>query len=117
MTITTKNFVTSDNRLLKARVSKNGFEQVKINGKWVNLDIKGRYIKTKTLYVTKVNHKSSVKKDFTEGKRYQVSLHAGFGSSAGYIFDNEGHAWQLYRDEDVGFVSLCGTYRWEAQYK
>ncbi|UAV84688.1 hypothetical protein [Escherichia phage P817] len=117
MTITTKNFVTSDNRLLKARVSKNGFEQVKINGKWVNLDIKGRYIKTKTLYVTKVNHKSSVKKDFTEGKRYQVSLHAGLGSNAGYIFDNEGHAWQLYRDEDVGFVSLCGTYRWEAQYK
>lgn len=116
MTITTKNFVTSDNLLLKARVSKNGFEQVKINGKWVNLSIKGRYIKTKTLCCTKVNHNSSVSKVFTESKRYQVSLHAGMGQNAGYIYDKDGNAWQLYRDEDVGFTSLCGTYKWEAKY-
>ena len=116
-TTITKNFVTSDNRHLKARVNKDGVEQVKINGKWVNLSIKGRYIKTKTLYVTKVNHKSSVKKDFTEGKRYIVDMHAGLGSNAGYIFDNEGQPWQLYRDEEVGFISLCGTYKFEAAYK
>lgn len=47
-TTITKNFVTSDNCLLKARV-KDDVEQIKVNGKWVNLDIKGRYIKTKTL--------------------------------------------------------------------
>lgn len=116
MTITTKNFVTSDNRLLKARV-KDEVEQVKVNGKWVNLDIKGRYIKTKTLYCTKVNHNSAVKKDFKENKRYKVNLHAGLGQSAGYIYDENGNAWQLYRSEDVGFNTLCETYLFEAQYK
>lgn len=115
-TTITKNFVTSDNRLLKARV-KDEVEQIKVDGKWVNLDVKGRYIKTKTLYVTKINHKSSVKKDFTEGKRYVVDMHAGLGSNAGYIFDNEGQSWQLYRSEDVGFYTLCETYHFEAQYK
>ena len=117
MTITTKNFVTSDNRLLKARVNKDGVEQVKINGKWVNLSINGRYIKTKTLYCTKVNHKSIVAKVFTESKRYQVDLRAGVGQNAGYIYDKDGNAWQLYRDEEVGFTSLCGTYKWQAAYK
>lgn len=116
MTITTKNFVTSDNRLMKARV-KDDVEQIKVNGKWVNLDIKGRYIKTKTLCCTKVNHRSAVKKDFKEGKRYQVNIHAGLGQSAGYIYDEDGNAWQLYRNEEVGFMSLCGTYKWQAAYK
>lgn len=115
-TTITKNFVTSDNCLLKARV-KDDVEQIKVSGKWVNLDIKGRYIKNKTLYVTKINHKSSVKKDFTQGKRYQVDMHAGLGSNAGYIFDNDGVAWQLYRSDDVGFETVCGTYRFEAAYK
>ena len=117
MTITTKNFISNEGVLYKARISKNGFEQVKINGKWVNLSIKGRYIKTKTLYCTKVNHRSSIRKYFTEGERYQVALHAGLGQSAGYIYDKEGSAWQLYRDEDVGFVTVCGDYRFEGQYK
>lgn len=117
MTVITKNFVTSDNRLLKARVSKNGFEQVKINGKWVNLSVKGRYIKTKTLYVTKINHKSPVEKSFKNGKRYQVDMHAGLGSNAGYIFDEEGVVWQLYRDDEVGFHTICDTYKFEAAYK
>lgn len=114
-TTITKNFVTSDNRLLKARV-KDEVEQIKVDGKWVNLDVKGRYIKTKTLYCTKVNHNSSVSKVFTESKRYQVSLHAGLGQNAGYIYDEDGNAWQLYRSEDVGFFTLCGTYYFEAQY-
>lgn len=115
-TTLTKNFVSSDNKLFKARV-KDDVEQIKVSGKWVNLDIKGRYIKTKTIYVTKVNHKSAVKKDFTQGKRYQVDMRAGLGSNAGYIFDNDGVAWQLYRSDDVGFETLCGTYRFEAAYK
>ena len=114
-TTITRNFVTSDNLLLKARV-KDDVEQIKVNGKWVNLDVKGRYIKTKTLCCTKVNHNSSVSKVFTESKRYQVSLHSGMGQNAGYIYDKDGNAWQLYRDEDVGFTSLCGTYKWEAKY-
>ena len=115
-TTITRNFITSDNRLLKARV-KDDVEQIKVDGKWVNLDIKGRYIKTKTLYCTKVNHRSVVKKDFKEGKRYQVNIHAGLGQSAGYIYDEDGQPWQLYRSEDVGFYTLCQTYSFEAQYK
>lgn len=115
-TTITRNFITSDNRLLKARV-KDDVEQIKVDGKWVNLDIKGRYIKTKTLYCTKVNHRSAVKKDFKEGKRYQVNIHAGLGQSAGYIYDEDGQPWQLYRSEDVGFYTLCQTYLFEAQYK
>lgn len=115
-TTLTKNFVTSDNRLLKARV-KDEVEQIKVNGKWVNLDIKGRYIKTKTLLCTKVDHSNPLKKSFTEGKRYQISMHSGLGCNAGYIYDNDGDGWQLYRSDDVGFETVCGTYRFEAAYK
>ncbi|QIW88930.1 hypothetical protein CJ19_071 [Escherichia phage CJ19] len=116
MTATTKNFISNENVLYKARV-KDGVEQIKKDGKWVNLEERGKYIKTKTLYCTKVNHRSAVKKDFKEGKRYQVNIHAGLGQSAGYIYDEDGNAWQLYRNEEVGFMSLCGTYKWQAAYK
>ena len=112
----TKNWISNENVLYKARV-KNGVEQIKKDGKWINLEERGKYIKTKTIYCTKVNHRSSIRKYFTEGKRYQVDLHAGLGQRAGYIYDKEGSAWQLYRDEDVGFVTVCGDYRFEAQYK
>ncbi|HEF0535420.1 TPA: hypothetical protein R8H58_004464 [Escherichia coli] len=127
-TTITKNFISNDNKLFKARVKKihqwvNGvaeeveFEQIKKDGKWINLEERGKYIKTKTLYCTKVNHKSGVKKDFKEGKRYQVNMHSGLGQSAGYIYDEDGNAWQLYRSEYVGFYTLCETYHFEAQYK
>ncbi|QHJ72699.1 hypothetical protein [Escherichia phage 2725-N35] len=123
----TKNFISKENVLYKARVKKvhqwvNGvpeeveFEQIKKNGKWINLEERGKYIKTKTIYCTKVNQKSELKKYFKEGKRYQVALHAGLGQSAGYIYDEDGNAWQLYRSEDVGFYTLCQTYLFEAQY-
>lgn len=123
----TKNFISKENVLYKARVKKinqlvNGvaeeveFEQIKKGGKWINLEERGKYIKTKTIYCTKVNHKSGVKKDFKENKRYQVNLHAGLGQSAGYIYDEDGQPWQLYRSEDVGFYTLCETYHFEAQY-
>lgn len=114
-TTLTKNWISNDNVLYKARV-KDGVEQIKKDGKWVNLEERGKYIKTKTIYCTKVNHRSSIRKYFTEGKRYQVSINAGLGQRAGYIYDKEGSAWQLYRDEDVGFVTVCGDYRFEAQY-
>ena len=124
---TTKNWVSNENVLYKARVKKvhqwvNGvvkeveFKQIKKDGKWINLEEQGKYIKTKTLYVTRVNHNSSLKKSFKLGKRYQVSMHAGLGQNAGYIYDEDGNAWQLYRSEDVGFFTLCGTYYFEAQY-
>lgn len=127
-TTITKNWISNENVLYKARLKPvlvcddNGsryenVEQIKKDGKWVNLEERGKYIKTKTLYCTKVNHKSGVKKDFKEEKRYQVSMHAGLGQNAGYIYDEYGNAWQLYRSEDVGFHTLCQTYHFEAQYK
>ena len=127
-TTITKNWISNENVLYKARLKpvlvcdNNGsryedVEQIKKDGKWINLEERGKYIKTKTLYCTKVNHKSGVKKDFKENKRYQVNLHAGLGQSAGYIYDEDGNAWQLYRSEDVGFYTLCQTYLFEAQYK
>lgn len=127
-TTLTKNWISNENVLYKARLKPvlvcddNGsryedVEQIKKDGKWVNLEERGKYIKTRTLYCTKVNHKSGVKKDFKEGKRYQVSMHAGLGQNAGYIYDEDGNAWQLYRSEDVGFYTLCETYHFEAQYK
>ena len=115
-TTITKSWISNENVLYKARV-KDGVEQIKKDGKCVNLEERGKYIKTKTIYCTKVNHRSSIRKYFTEGKRYQVDLHAGLGQRAGYIYDKEGSEWQLYRDEDVGFVTVCGDYRFEAQYK
>lgn len=111
----TKNFISKDNTLYKARIQ-DGVEQIKKNGKWINLEESGKYIKTKTIYCTKVNQKSELKKYFKEGKRYQVALHAGLGQYAGYIYDEDGNAWQLYRSEDVGFYTLCQTYHFEAQY-
>lgn len=126
-TTITKNWISNDNKLFKARVKKvhqwvNGvaeeveFEQIKKDGKWINLEERGKYIKTKTLYLTRVNHKSCIKKDFKIGKRYQVLMYGGLGQFAGYIYDEDGNARQLYRSEDVGFFTLCGTYYFEAQY-
>ena len=133
-TTITKNWISNENVLYKARVKKvyqyidssvinpryeDHFvevEQIKKDGKWVNLEESGKYIKTKTIYCTKVNHKSGVKKNFKVGSRYQVNLHSGIGQVAGYIYDEDGSAWQLYRNEEVGFFTLCGTYLFEAKY-
>lgn len=114
-TTITKNWISNENVLYKARV-KNGVEQIKKDGKWINLEERGKYIKTKTIYCTKVNHKSGVKKTFKVDSRYQVNLHSGLGQSAGYIYDEDGSAWQIYRNEEVGFFTLCGTYLFEAKY-
>ncbi|QQM15499.1 hypothetical protein BECP10_00010 [Escherichia phage vB_EcoS-BECP10] len=115
-TTLTKNFISNNNVLYKARV-KDGLEQIKKNGKWINLEERGKYIKTKTLLCTKVDHSNPLKKSFTEGKRYQISMHAGLGRNAGYIYDNEGDGWQLTRDDEVGYDVGFGMYKFEAQYK
>ncbi|WWD11035.1 hypothetical protein CPL00134L_CDS0040 [Escherichia phage Phagiculus] len=115
-TTITKNWVSSDNKLFKARV-KDGVEQIKANGKWVNLTDRGRYVKTKTLLCTFVDHKSPLKKSFKEGKRYQVYMNASIGFYAGYIYDEDGDGWQLTRDDAVGFGVSYGLYRFEEQYK
>lgn len=114
-TTITKNWVSSDNKLFKARV-KDGIEQIKFNGHWEDLSERGRYIKTKTLLCTFVDHKSSLKKHFKEGKRYQVSMNASLGRNAGYIYDESGDGWQLTRDDEVGFDVGCGLYKFQAQY-
>lgn len=114
-TTITKNWISKDNQLFKARV-KDGVEQIKKDDKWVKLEERGKYIKTKTLCCTKVNHKSGVKKTFKVDSRYQVNLHSGLGQSAGYIYDEDGSAWQICRNEEVGFFTLCGTYLFEAKY-
>ncbi|AHY83208.1 hypothetical protein [Escherichia phage e4/1c] len=114
-TTITKNWISSDNNLFKARV-KDGIEQIKIHGKWQNLTGRGRYVKTKTLLCTFVNHKSPLKKSFSKGKRYQVSMTASLGRNAGYIYDEDGEGWQLTRDEEVGFDVGYGLYKFESSY-
>lgn len=117
--MTNKNFVTSENKLVKARikdVSGESIEQLKINGKWVNRDgLPGAYIKTKTLLCTKVDHSSQIKKYFKEGKRYQVKMTASLASNAGYIYDEDGDGWMLVR-EDVGFSAGVSVYEFQAAY-
>lgn len=131
-TTITKNWVSSDNKLFKARVKKmyvyknvgtdNSLrdevevEQIKLDGKWVNLGMMGHYIKTKTLLCTKVDHSNPLKKSFTEGKRYQIAMHTGLGRNAGYIYDNEGDGWQLTRDDEGGYDVGYGMYKFQAKY-
>lgn len=115
-TTLTKNWISADNKLFKARV-KDDVEQIKVDGKWVNLDMNGHYIKTKTLLCTKVDHNNPLKKSFTEGKRYQITMHSGLGRNAGYIYDNDGDGWQLTRDDEVGFDAGYGLYKFESSYK
>lgn len=71
-------------------------------------------LKTKTLKCMSLDHKNPVKKSFTVGKRYQVETGRALGGVAGYIFDNDGSRWTLYR-EDVGFSIADGT-TFEAKY-
>ena len=65
-------------------------------------------LKTKTLKCTGLNHKNPIKKSFKVGKRYQVESGRALGGVAGYIFDNDGCRWTLYRSE-VGFEVADGT--------
>lgn len=67
-----------------------------------------RTLKTKTLKCVGHDHGNGVKKSFKKDKRYQVDEMRPVGTIAGYIFDDEGARWGLYR-EDVGFSTLDGS--------
>src|SRR5699024_8490061 len=84
--------------------------------KWQNaVESDYRHIKTKTILCTFVDHSLSVKKTFKQGKRYQVESGRVLGAVAGYVFDEAGDRWTLYREE-LGF-SAGGCYLFEAMYK
>lgn len=70
-------------------------------------------MKTKTIKCTKVMHHLDGKKSFKDGKRYQIDMGRPCGSVAGYVFDEDGAPWTLYRIS-VGFE--CATALFEAKY-
>lgn len=112
----------SDNKLMKARVitdlSMEGVFQVREltkGAKWQNADRNDfREVKTKTILCKFVDHGNPVKKTFKVGKRYQIEQGRVLGGVAGYVFDEDGDRWTLYREE-VGF-SAAGVYLFEAKY-
>lgn len=71
-------------------------------------------LKTKTLKCTGLDHSQPMKKSFKVGKRYQVESGRALGAVAGYIFDEDGCRWNLFR-ADVGFIIADGT-TFEAKY-
>lgn len=84
--------------------------------KWIEAnEDEYRAIKTKTIKCTFVDHKVQCKKSFKEGKRYQIESGRALGAVAGYVFDEEGYRWTLYREE-IGF-SAGGCHLFEAIYK
>lgn len=118
------------NALLKARVDNEGNVSVGSGKSRVVLSVgvsgeiflsshgavAARFIelKTKTLKCMGLDHKNPVKKSFKVGKRYQVETGRALGGVAGYIFDEDGERWTLYREE-VGFSIADGT-TFEAKY-
>lgn len=82
--------------------------------KWQNaVESDYRHIKTKTILCTFVDHSLSVKKTFKQGKRYQVESGRALGAVAGYVYDEQGDRFTLYRCED-GFE--CATAKFQAKY-
>lgn len=71
-------------------------------------------LKTKTLKCTGLDHRNPMKKSFKVGKRYQVESGRALGGVAGYIFDDDGCRWTLFREE-VGFSIADGT-TFESKY-
>ena len=116
----------ADNKLMKGRLKNDNlvaFEETGIfqvrelakGSKWVDANINDfRVIKTKTIKCTYVDHSLSHKKTFKAGKRYQVESGRVLGGVAGYVFDEDGDRFTLYREE-VGF-SAGGAYLFEAKY-
>lgn len=82
--------------------------------KWQDANINDfRVIKTKTLLCTWVNHSLEVKKTFKQGKRYQIESGRVLGAVAGYVYDEQGDRFTLYRCEE-GFE--CATAKFQAKY-
>lgn len=110
--------VGSDNRLYKARVDENDDMFVKVDNKWIHANLVGltfRTIKTKTIKCLWVNHSMQIKKTFKTEKRYQIESGRVLGAVAGYVFDENGDRFTLYREE-VGFSAGGGAYLFEAKY-
>jgi hypothetical protein len=121
----------ADNKLMKARfkavmvpvndsgefVEMEAFQVRELtNGsKWKAVDKNDyRAIKTRTIKCTWVDHSMKHKKTFKAGKRYQIEQGRVLGGVAGYVFDEDGDRFTLYREE-VGF-SAGGAYLFEAKY-
>ena len=114
----------ADNKLMNARIKDEiAFEacgsfqvrEVAKGSKWQDANINDfRVIKARTIKCTWVDHSSKVKKSFKAGKRYQIEQGRVLGGVAGYVFDEDGDRWTLYREE-VGF-SAAGVYLFEAKY-
>lgn len=82
--------------------------------KWQNaVESDYRHIKTKTILCTFVDHSLSVKKTFKQGKRYQVESGRVLGAVAGYVYDEQGDRFTLYRCEE-GFE--CATAKFQEKY-
>lgn len=95
-------------------VNKDEFGNLSISG---SDDPVGSFIiiKAKTIKCTFVKHSNGGKKYFKDGKRYQVEINRSVGGFAGYIYDEDGDAWQLTR-ADVGFHCGAETYHFQALY-
>lgn len=114
------------NNLITARVNDNGEiftgkgkDKIRINvgtSGEMFADCGARFVelKTKTLKCTGLDHHNPMKKSFKLGKRYQVESGRALGVVAGYIFDEDGCRWTLFREE-VGFSIADGT-TFEAKY-
>lgn len=117
----------SDNKLMKGRIKNDdliAFEACGIfevrelakGSKWQDADINDfRVIKTKTIKCTWVNHSMQIKKTFKVDKRYQIEQGRVLGAVAGYVFDEQGDRFTLFREE-VGFSAAGGAYLFEAKY-
>ena len=120
----------SDNKLMKGRfkavmvpVNDSGevvemevlqVRELTKGSKWKDADIKDfRAIKSKTIKCTWVNHSLEVKKTFKQGKRYQIESGRVLGAVAGYVYDEQGDRFTLYRCEE-GFE--CATAKFQAKY-
>lgn len=113
----------ADNKLMKGRIKDEiAFEACGVfevreltkGSKWQEASIKDfREIKTKTLLCTGVDHSLSVKKTFKQGKRYQIESGRVLGAVAGYVYDEQGDRFTLYRCEE-GFE--CATAKFQAKY-
>lgn len=72
-----------------------------------------RTIKAKTILCTWVNHSMQIKKTFKQGNRYQIESGRVLGAVAGYVYDEQGDRFTLYRCEE-GFE--CATAKFQAKY-
>lgn len=123
-----------ENHLYKGRITKDGARQVQDGyGVWFDLpddnvvvgeDVGGITLtasfvelKTKTIKCTSVNHQMETKKTFKPGKRYQIESGRALGAVAGWVYDDEGNRFTLYREEDVGFSVAGGLAFFQSHYK